>query len=137
MPDAPMSPPATPASPPAPLLAALDAASLQRLRELDPAGTHGLLARVLDTFAVSLVRHVHELDAARTGADREAIRHVAHTLKSSAASVGALDLSRLCADVERGLREQPEALPAPALLDDMVAQMERLLALAGRALDRR
>jgi HPt (histidine-containing phosphotransfer) domain-containing protein len=33
------------------------------------------------------------------------VANVAHTLKSSAASVGALDLSRACSDVERRLRE--------------------------------
>ena len=114
------------------LLAALDPASVQRLRELDPGGAHGLLERVLDTFVESLVRHVDELRAARAGADRAGIRHVAHTLKSSSASVGALELSRWCADVERGLRDRPDEPPDAAALEAMAAEMQRLLSLVGR-----
>lgn len=130
MPDPSISPPASGGAS-ADLLAALDVASVQRLRELDPGGTHGLLERVLDTFVDSLVRHVDELRAARAGGDPAAMRHVAHTLKSSAASVGALELSRWCADVERGLRERPAEPPDAAALDAMAAEMQRLLACAG------
>lgn len=121
-----------PAGAPANLLAALDAASVQRLRELDPDGVHGLLERVLDTFVDSLARHLDELQAARAAADAAGLRHVAHTLKSSSASVGALELSRGCADVERALRERPDTPPDAAALDALAAQMQRLLSLAGR-----
>lgn len=124
--------PPDPASSAAGLLAALDAAAVQRLRELDPDNKHGLLARVFDTFADSLVKHVGELEQARAGNDREAMRQIAHTLKSSSASVGALELSRACAEVERLVREgHTGSLDAP--LDTIVAQMRHLLALAGRA----
>ena len=46
-----------------------------------------------------------------------AIRHVAHTLKSSSASIGAVKLSQLCADIETMSREGridglPEAMSA-------------------------
>lgn len=131
MPDPSISPPTSMAVA-ADLLPALDPASVQRLRELDPGGAHGLLERVLDTFVESLVRHVDELRAARAGADRAGMRHVAHTLKSSAASVGALELSRWCADVERGLRDRPDEPPDATALEAMAAEMQRLLSLAGR-----
>ncbi len=154
MPEPSISPP-TSVAVAADLLPALDPASVQRLRELDPGGAHGLLERVLDTFVESLVRHVDELRAARAGADRAGmrhvahtlkssaasvgalelsrwLRHVAHTLKSSAASVGALELSRWCADVERGLRDRPDEPPDAAALEAMAAEMQRLLSLAGR-----
>jgi len=52
---------------------------------------------------------------------------VAHTLKSSSASVGALELSRICADIERRLREQDTGELQP-LLDDMVEQSRRVRA---------
>lgn len=131
MPDPSISPPMSVAVA-ADLLPALDPASVQRLRELDPGGAHGLLERVLGTFVESLVRHVDELRAARAGADRVGMRHVAHTLKSSSASVGALELSRWCADVERGLRDRPDDPPDAAALEAMAAEMQRLLSLAGR-----
>lgn len=43
---------------------------------------------------------VQMLQTALEGEDRATMRHVAHTLKSSSASIGALPLSRLCAEVE-------------------------------------
>jgi HPt (histidine-containing phosphotransfer) domain-containing protein len=84
----------------------LDAEALQRLSELDPGGRHGLLPKVLRTFDSSTRRLLEQLVAARAGADLEAQRMVAHTLKSSSMSVGALRLSKLCAEVEQRLRDQ-------------------------------
>lgn len=43
---------------------------------------------------------VQMLQTALEGEDRVSMRHIAHTLKSSSASIGALPLSRLCAQVE-------------------------------------
>ena len=43
---------------------------------------------------------------ARHTGDRNAIRLVAHTLKSSSASIGALTLSRLCAQLEGDIRAE-------------------------------
>jgi HPt (histidine-containing phosphotransfer) domain-containing protein len=38
--------------------------------------------------------------------DSAAIMHVAHTLKSSSASIGALKLSHMCAEIEAMIRRQ-------------------------------
>jgi HPt (histidine-containing phosphotransfer) domain-containing protein len=130
-----MTPSAAPSPAPGPapaLLALLDPDSLRRLRELDPQDRHGLLRRVLDTFAESLVKHLDELAQARRDGDRALLRHVAHTLKSSSASVGALELSRICADIERRLRDEPAPAVGSLPLDDMVGQIARLLAAASR-----
>lgn len=104
----------------------LDAQALARLRELDPDGRHGVLTRVLGAFETSLVRMSGQLQAERGPAGNGVtVANVAHTLKSSAASVGALELSRLCADVERRLRDgQP---------GDLDADIARLLAAAEHA----
>jgi HPt (histidine-containing phosphotransfer) domain-containing protein len=82
----------------------LDAEALARLAALDPTGESQLLGRVLNAFQSSIARLMPQLDAARRSADRAAIRLVAHTLKSSSASIGALALSRLCAQVETAIR---------------------------------
>jgi histidine phosphotransfer protein HptB len=87
-------------------LAVLDTASLDRLRELDPGERNGLLQRVLRTYTQSLERMLVQWREARTAGDDNALRVIAHTLKSSSASVGALALSALCADVEARLRDQ-------------------------------
>lgn len=105
----------------------LDAPSLQRLRELDPGGKNQLLQRVVQAFLKSLDRLLPELAQARQQAtpDTAGIRHVAHTLKSSSASLGALELSRRCADIETMVRNnQSEGLDS--LLDGMLDEVERV-----------
>ena len=82
----------------------LDAACLAELRALDPDGRAQLVKRVLATYQTSLVRLVEQLRQARLDAAWEQVSRVAHTLKSSSASIGALTLAGLCADIERLLR---------------------------------
>ena len=84
----------------APLHCDLDAEALARLADLDPTGQSRLLKRLLATFEKSLDRMVPQLEQARDAADARAVHLVAHTLKSSSATVGALALSRRCAVVE-------------------------------------
>jgi len=98
--------------------AVLDAEALQRLRELDPTGASKLMERVVKAFSSSAARLVPQLHAAQAAADAAGIRHVTHTLKSSSASIGAVKLSHLCAEMEAmarqgqidGMHEQVAAL---------------------------
>ena len=83
----------------------LDAAALGRLRDLDPSGDNRVMERVMRAFESSLSKLLAQAEAAQSLHDHAAIRHVAHTLKSSSASVGALELSRRCAEIEVHLRE--------------------------------
>ncbi len=78
----------------------LDPQALQRLRDLDPTGAGRLMERVANAFDTSVARLLPQLLAAQAGGDAEGIRHVAHTLKSSSASIGAVKLSRMCAEME-------------------------------------
>lgn len=84
--------------------AELDAVALDKLRELDPDGRRGVLPRVLTAFESSLVRWLAQLEGQRSNGHPGVVNSIAHTLKSSAGSVGAKDLARACADVERRLR---------------------------------
>jgi len=120
-------PTGAPAAVGAAVAAVLDAKALAKLQELDPGGSSGLVARVLSTYAQSLQRQLAGLEAARRDADAQGQRHVAHTLKSSSASVGALALSALCADVEQRLREG-QSLDLDGQLDALTAEAERVLA---------
>ena len=104
----------------------LDAQALARLQELDPGGQAGLVQRVLATYTLSLQRLLEQLAAARAAGDRDGMRHAAHTLKSSSASVGALELSALCAQAEAGLRDGQTAALA-SVLDRLGAEGERIL----------
>ena len=80
-------------------------ASLADLRALDPGGQARLVHRVLGTYQGSLGRLVEQLRTARDAGAWDQTARVAHTLKSSSASIGALALSALCADIERHVRE--------------------------------
>ena len=97
-------------SPPAPSPVSpadvLDPESLRRLRELDPHGDNRLIERVAKAFDNSVNRLLPQLEEAFKMADSAAIMHVAHTLKSSSASIGALKLSQMCAEIETMIRRQ-------------------------------
>jgi len=120
-----------PSSSPSPAPAAvLDAQALERLRELDPGGANKLLERVVTAFVKSLDRLLPELGQARgqdggQGIDLAAVRHVAHTLKSSSASLGALKLSQRCAEIETMARNGQTA-GLDILLDGMHDEVARV-----------
>ena len=111
----------------------LDPAALARLTELDPKGENQLLERVLKAFQTSVARLRPQADAARLSGDHASLRLVAHTLKSSSASIGALHLSQLCAQIETTIRtaggddlgDQLDALNAA--LDGVLHAIARLL----------
>jgi len=121
---------ALPADSPA---AVLDPVALARLEELDPTRANDLLGRVLKAFQSSAARLMPQLDTARHAGDHATVRLVAHTLKSSSASIGALALSALCADIERLLRAGDNAA-AGALLDPFHAEVHRVDAAVGQTL---
>jgi HPt (histidine-containing phosphotransfer) domain-containing protein len=106
--------------------AVLDEACLQRLRELDPDGTSQVVERVLRAFEASLQRLLPQAVQALGQGDHHAVRHVVHTLKSSSASVGALELSQRCGDIENRLRAQLHE-DLDTLLSGLNAEGERVL----------
>lgn len=97
-----MNPEPTP--PPKAAAVRLDPQALARLRELDPDGRHGVVTRVLVAFETSLARMLTQLKAERIAEHASVVASVAHMLKSSSASVGALELAKACADIEIKLR---------------------------------
>jgi HPt (histidine-containing phosphotransfer) domain-containing protein len=83
----------------------LDETALARLRELDPDGRHGVVTRVLGTYEAALVRQIEQLRGELAAPRAAPLGALAHTLKSSSASVGALPLSRACAALEQRVRQ--------------------------------
>jgi HPt (histidine-containing phosphotransfer) domain-containing protein len=82
---------------------------------------------VLGAYAASLERARLQLNTVREPLQREALRHLAHTLKSSSASVGALALSALCAQVEQNVRSSPPPADLVPQLEALQAEMLRVL----------
>lgn len=114
----------------------LDAAALARLAELDPTGKNQLVERVLQAFQASVDRLRPQFDAARAADDRATLRLVAHTLKSSSASIGAVRLSQLCAEVETAIRLETDG-DLSARLDALGAALDGALEAIGRLLKER
>ncbi len=118
----------------------LDDEALARLADLDPTGQGRLLKRLLAAFDKSLDRMVPQLEQARDAADASAVHLVAHTLKSSSATVGAMALSQRCAMVEDLARQnrlgeaagglQQLLLEADAARDAVRCLLEKLEASA-------
>ena len=104
----------------------LDASALARLRELDPDGRHGVVVRVLEAFETSLVHMCAQLGQLAVPPDPLAVARMAHKLKSSAASVGALALSQHCADIEKRRRDG-DAVGVEADVACMLAEAESAL----------
>jgi HPt (histidine-containing phosphotransfer) domain-containing protein len=111
----------------------LDAACMAELRALDPDGKAQLVKRVLVTYQASLAKLVDQLRVARGEGAWDQVSRVAHTLKSSSASIGALALSGLCADIERLLRAGDSASVVP-LIDLFHAEVLRVDAAVGQTL---
>ena len=99
----------------------LDAQALANLAQLDPTGASKLLPRVLTAYRGSLARLLPQLAVARSPVDAGTLKLVAHTLKSSSASVGALDLSALCGAAELALREN-RLDDLPCILDELMVE---------------
>ncbi len=135
------APPSAPASPAAfsslsGVQSVLDNTALDRLRELDPSGQNKLMQRVIAAFETSVARMLPQVQQASQNNDRDGMRHVAHTLKSSSASIGALRLSKMCAELETIIRTQREDDTAPYVVAicaevEVVLQALRALGAGG------
>ncbi len=110
--------------PAAPLL---NPAALQRLQDLDPSGSSRLVERVFKAFVDSIARLRPQLLRPLEAGDADGIRHVAHTLKSSSASIGAIKLSGLCADMEAMTRQGHLQDLAPRI-HELCAEIDIVLA---------
>lgn len=91
---------------PDPGAAVLDADALARLSALDPGGQAGVVRRVFQAYSGSLDKLMAQLQQARGAGNLDSVRHVVHTLKSSSASIGALEFSMRCAEIEMMIRQQ-------------------------------
>lgn len=77
------------------------------MRELESAGTPGLVNKIISTYLDTSNPYVDILADIEAFEDKE-ILHASHTLKSSSANVGAFVLSKICAEIERQVRDGRE-----------------------------
>jgi CheY-like chemotaxis protein/HPt (histidine-containing phosphotransfer) domain-containing protein len=107
----------------------IDIAVTDRLRALDREGRPSRLGRAVTRFVESAPSIVSAICESHAKGDAEALWRAAHSLKSSAAALGAKQLSLASAEIEHGAR-----MSGVAAVTDLVAGIEKELKLATKAL---
>jgi HPt (histidine-containing phosphotransfer) domain-containing protein len=107
----------------------LDDEVLDAMASIARDGAPRLLERIAVAFAEDAPRQVRRMRRAIAEETLEELRRGAHALKSSAASIGAARLARLCATVEDDAKSGRAGHAAATLqvVEDQVAQVEAAL----------
>ena len=96
-----------PAAPPQAASAAIDDSVIEGLRALDRKGGPSRLVRAVSRFLEVAPALAASVKAAADNGDAEALWRAAHSLKSSAAALGAQALSKRCAEIEARVQQRP------------------------------
>lgn len=123
------APEARPTAPAAPE-SVLDPVVVEQLRSLARAGSPELLERLQASFARDTPERLSALRAAVAAGDSEAVGFGVHTLRGSAANLGATEIVEMC----RRIEDMPAA--GAAELEPLLAELEQCAARAQAALTR-
>jgi two-component system sensor histidine kinase/response regulator len=93
------------AAPPATETPAINLATIDALRELDEDGGMGLVRQLVSSFLASADDHLDRVVTAATEGNTKALGQAAHSLKSSAANLGAQALAGCYRELEQCARE--------------------------------
>lgn len=93
----------------------LDKSRLELIHELDPDGSDGLLARMIDAFSDHVPRQVSGILEAASEGDCDAVAGLAHSLKSAAINLGAMSLHERATRLEIAGRDKDR----DAMSDDL------------------
>jgi HPt (histidine-containing phosphotransfer) domain-containing protein len=85
---------------------AIDMRVIADLRELGGDDDPGLLAELIELFLSDAPARIRELETGLASGEIKLVERAAHTLKSSSANIGALNLSALCKRIEELARNQ-------------------------------
>ena len=109
----------------------LDPAIIEQLRALSRAGSGDLLHKLQASFARDTPERLQALRAAVAGGDAEAVAFHVHTLKGSAANLGATEIVATCQRIERSA-----GVPELQVLEPLLAELEQSAARASAELIR-
>ena len=105
---------------------AISAAEYESLVEMVGADMPEILVDLLDTYLEESAGLVGEIQGGTAVGDLESVMRPAHSLKSSSASIGAMHLSKLCADLEAHLRGSLPGLDVPEQSRQIVNEFARV-----------
>jgi len=100
---------------------AIDPTALDGLRELESAGAPGLVKKITDLFLQDTPQQLVALRDSLQNGDSVRLVKVAHTLKGSAANLGAREMVRICGELQV-LGEAENIGIAPSLVADLESQ---------------
>lgn len=108
---------------------ALNEEALMQLRQLDPDGSMGVIAGLVDSYLRDAASLLQKMRTAMSEGDATSLARYAHSLKSTSASMGATRVSEIAKEMEKAARNQ--AVDAcPSFLTALTAEQavaERLL----------
>lgn len=110
---------------------AISAQEFQNLVEMVGADMPEVVIDLLDTYLQESAHLVDALVTAQQQADVAAMLRPAHSLKSSSATLGATQLSRLCAALETYARGNSPGLDVPTVVDAIAHEFDRVQAELG------
>jgi len=109
----------------------LDPHILAGIRELQLPGESDFLTDLIDLYLTDSTLYLDRIKTALEQDDAEALQRAAHTLKGSSSNMGAVMLSRLCADLEALARDrnlQSARLLQPRIEDEYARVWQALIA---------
>lgn len=102
-------------------MAAVNAKVIEELRALEEGGTPGLLRELIDLFLGEAENHLGRLRSSLAARDAQTFERAAHTLKGSSGNLGALEMSRICGELQ-GIGRAVDWSRATALLPVLEAE---------------
>lgn len=110
----------------------LDQTALEALRDLNDEGDDDLLVELIDLFLEDAPTRINSMRDAIAKQDWTAVASLAHSLKGSCGSLGAMHMAELCNRLEQHGRAGGPHAPAEL----MFAELEAQYALVHEALER-
>ena len=93
----------------APAGSTIDSSVIELIRDMERRGAVRLLERLVATYTTTAAKLVEQIAYALKTSDFVSLQHAAHTLKSSSANLGAIELARRFGTLERLARERSAA----------------------------
>lgn len=106
-------------------MAAFDGSVIDNLRQIEKAGTPGLVRKVIEAFVQDTAVRLEDLREAVGEEDGPALARVSHTLKGSSANVGASSMAAICAALETS-GQAGDFIAAPTLIRQLEAEFRRI-----------
>ena len=98
--------------------------ALDQIRSLQRPDAPDIVDKVVTKYIVNTAKLLAELQEGLRQMDRTALHHIAHTLKSSSANVGAIRLSEKCKTLDHLARTTSITEEVVALVHDIAAEYE-------------